>query len=114
VPTEPVPDVDGDWSEGLAPERTQLAWGRSGLAVVVAVGVLARRVWTLHGAVGVVGLVFVGAGALVWLAGMRSSRALETSLGPHGMVGHPAFRLITAGTVLLAAGGLVFGVLVAD
>jgi len=102
----PTPD------EGLAPERTQLAWGRSGLAVVVAVGVLARRVWTLHGANGVIALVIVAAGALIWLAGMRTSRRLELSMEPHGMTGRHAFGLMTAGTLVLALGGLVFGVVV--
>ena len=53
--------------EGRSHERTELAWGRSGLAVMVAVGVLARRVWTLHGVPGVVGLIMVGIGALVYL-----------------------------------------------
>ena len=111
MPIEPVVGVDGEWDEGLAPERTQLAWGRTGLAVVVAVGVLARRVWTLHGAVGVAGLVMVAVGALVWLVGMRRSRDLEQSMAPHGMVDRGAFSLITTGTVLLASGGLLFGVL---
>ena len=110
--TEPVPDLDDDYDDGLAPERTELAWGRSGLAVVVAVGVLARRVWTLHGAVGVVALAVVGTGALIWLAGMRTSRRLELSMEPHGMTGRHAFGLVTGGTLVLAAGGLVFGALV--
>jgi len=112
VPTEPARGLDGDWDDGLAPERTQLAWGRTGLAVVVSVGVLARRVWTLHGWTGVVALVLVAVGALVWLAGMRSSRRLELSMEPHGMTGRHAFGLITAGTVVLAAGGLIFGIIV--
>ena len=73
MPTDPVPGLDGEWDEGLAPERTQLAWGRTGLAMVVVVGVLARRVWTLNGAVDVVGLVIVALGTLVWLAGMHES-----------------------------------------
>ncbi|MGA2836945.1 MAG: DUF202 domain-containing protein [Acidimicrobiales bacterium] len=114
MPTDPVPGLDGEWDEGLAPERTQLAWGRTGLAVVVVVGVLARRVWTLNGAVGVVGLVIVALGTLVWLAGMHESHRLEAGMVPHGLTGDRAFRLVTAGTVLLAAGGLVFGALLAS
>ncbi len=109
--SEPVPAPDGEWDEGLAPERTQLAWGRTGLAVLVAVGVLARRVWSLHGGFGVVALVMVSIGALVWLVGMRRSRALEESMVPHGTDDAGAFRLVATGTVLLALGGLVFGVL---
>jgi uncharacterized membrane protein YidH (DUF202 family) len=111
VPTDPVPTLDGDWDEGLAPERTQLAWGRTGLAVVVVVGVLARRVWTLNGGAGIAGLILVALGALVWLAGMRASRRLEQEMEPHGLTGQGAFGLITAGTLLLAVGGLVFGVI---
>jgi uncharacterized membrane protein YidH (DUF202 family) len=109
VPIDPVPGPDGEWDEGLAPERTQLAWSRSGLAVVVAVGVLARRVWTLHDGAGVAALVVVGVGALVWLFGMRISRRAEQTTGPPGRTGRRPFGLITVGTVLLAAGGLALG-----
>lgn len=114
MPTDPAPDLDGDWDEGLAPERTHLAWGRTGLAVVVAVGVLARRVWTLNGGIAVLGLVLVAVGSLVWLAGMRSSRRLELTMEPHGMTGRHAFGLMTAGTLVLAVGALVFGILITD
>jgi uncharacterized membrane protein YidH (DUF202 family) len=107
-----VPGIDAEWDEGLAPERTQLAWSRTGLAMVVAVGVLARRVWTLNGVADVVGLVMVGVGAIIWMIGMRESRRLEMRMEPHGMTGRLPFRLITAGTVLVALGGLVFGLLV--
>ena len=106
MPIDPVPGPDGEWDEGLAPERTQLAWSRSGLAVVVAVGVLARRVWTLHDGGGVAALVVVGVGALVWLFGMRISRGAEST---GGETGRRPFGLITVGTVLLAAGGMALG-----
>ena len=112
MPLDPVPGLDGEWDEGLAPERTQLAWGRTGLAVVVAVGALGRRVYTLQGTVGVAALVLVAAGALVWLGGMRESRRLELSMEPHGTTGRHALGLVTAGTVILGAGGLLFGLLV--
>ena len=75
------------------------------------VRVLARRVGSLHGGFGVVALVMVSIGALVWLVGMRRSRALEESMVPHGTDDAGAFRLVATGTVLLALGGLVFGVL---
>ncbi len=34
---------------GLAEERTELAWNRSGLAVAVTVAILFRRLWPLEG-----------------------------------------------------------------
>ncbi len=114
VPTDPVPTIDGEWDEGLAPERTQLAWGRTGLALVVVVAVLARRAWTVDDAAGIVAVVLVALGALVWLAGMRRSHRLEEEMGPHGLAGKGAFGLITAGTLLLAVGGLAFGALLSS
>ena len=106
----PAPDVAEAWDEGLAPARTELAWGRTGLAVLVAVGVLARRVWTLDGAFEIAALVMVGVGGLVWLLGMRLSRGLHDHMDPHGLDGRRAFGLVALGTLLLAVGGLVFGV----
>ncbi len=112
MPVQPMPGLDGEWDGGLSPERTQLAWSRTGLAMAVAVGVLARRVWTLNGDADVVGMVMVGVGALVWMIGMRESRRSDVETQYHGMTGRPGLLLITAGTVLVALGGLVFGLLV--
>ena len=105
-----MPTVGEVWDEGLAPERTELAWGRTGLALLVALGVLARRVWTLGGWIEIAALTVVGVGGLVWLVGMRLSRDLHLSMEPHGLDGRRAFGLVTAGTLLVAAGGLVFGI----
>jgi uncharacterized membrane protein YidH (DUF202 family) len=98
------------WDEGLAPERTELAWGRTGLAVLVALGVLARRVWSLSGWLEITALTVFGVGGLVWLVGMRLSRDLHLTMEPHGLDGRTAFGLVTLGTFLLALGGLVFGI----
>jgi len=97
--------------EGLSPQRTELAWGRTGLALVAAVAVLARRVWTLGGGFEVAAIVVVAVGGLVWLAGMRMSRDLHAHMEPHGLTGTRAFALVATGTVLLAVGASVFGVL---
>lgn len=109
-PVDPVEAAE-IWDEGLAPQRTQLAWGRTGLAVAVAVAVLARRAWALGGAFELAALTLVGVGGLVWLVGMRESRDLHLHMEPHGLVGARAFGLVTAGTLLLAVGATVLGIL---
>ena len=108
-PVDPVRAAE-QWDEGLAPQRTQLAWGRSGLAMGVAVAVLARRAWLAGGALEAVALVVVGVGGLVWLVGMQRSRDLHLPMAPHGLTGGRAFVLVTVGTLLLAAGALSLGV----
>lgn len=107
---DPV-EVAEEWDEGLAPQRTQLAWGRTGLAVAVSVAVLARRAWRLGGGFEVAALVAVGVGGLVWLFGMRRSRDLHLHMEPHGLDGTRAFGFVTLGTLLLAVGAAVFGIL---
>jgi uncharacterized membrane protein YidH (DUF202 family) len=110
--TDPAgaPSVSETWDEGLAPERTELAWGRTGLAVLAAVGVLARRVWLIGGWIEIAALVVIGAGGVVWLIGMGRSRDLHLTMVPHGLQGRLAFGMVTAGTLLLATGGLVIGI----
>jgi uncharacterized membrane protein YidH (DUF202 family) len=92
---------------GLAAERTVLAWNRSGLAVVVCVAVLLRHVWPLHGTDHEVALGLIGASVIVWsvvFAVLARSRAKRESSMTHG---ENFFRLITAGTLLLALVGVV-------
>ena len=97
------------WDEGLAPQRTQLAWGRSGLAMAVAIAVLARRASAVGGPFEVAALVFVVLGGLLWMVGMRESRDNHLHLSPHGLTGVRGFGLVTLGTLLLAIGAMVFG-----
>jgi len=92
---------------GLAGERTALAWNRSGLAVVVCVAVLVRHAWPLHGAEHEVALGLIAGAAIVWcvvLAVLTLSRGTPGSYVPRGAA---VFRLVTAGTLLLAFVGFV-------
>jgi uncharacterized membrane protein YidH (DUF202 family) len=92
---------------GLAAERTVLAWNRSGLAVVVCVAVLLRHVWPLRGTDHEVALGLIGAAVIVWsvvFTILARARAKRDSSMSHG---ESFFRLITAGTLLLAVVGVV-------
>ena len=63
---EPIDEDD----DGLAPERTLLAWNRTGIAFFVAIAALGRRVWPIdtgnHGWV----VAALGAATLAILAGL--------------------------------------------
>jgi len=108
-PADPVVVAEA-WDEGLAPQRTQLAWGRTGLAMAVAIAVLARRAWDLGGAFEVAAVIFVGLGGLVWLVGMRESRDPRLPMAPPGLTGVRGYGLVTVGTLLLAVGATVLGI----
>ena len=89
--------------DGLAPERTVLAWNRSGMAFLIAIAALGRRVWPLDRGnhawiVTALGVATVAFAASLWVAGRlrtRSRYAGET-LSPD------AFRLVSIGTFILA------------
>lgn len=96
---------------GLARERTDLAWNRSGLAVAATVAIVLRQLWPLHGGREVLALSLIAAGAIVWAVGMRLSRRLAGSGGDGGPMNESVCRVLTIGTVLLAIAGLVAGIL---
>jgi uncharacterized membrane protein YidH (DUF202 family) len=91
---------------GLAGERTALAWNRSGLAVVVCVAVLLRHVWPLHGTDQDVALGLIAGAVVVWavVLAVLTLAARRDADVPHGL---NLFRLMTAGTLLLALVGFV-------
>jgi uncharacterized membrane protein YidH (DUF202 family) len=92
---------------GLAGERTALSWNRSGLAVVVCVAVLLRHVWPLHGTGQEVALALIAGAVVVWAVVLavltRAARRPDADI-PHDI---SLFRLMTAGTLLLALVGFV-------
>jgi uncharacterized membrane protein YidH (DUF202 family) len=103
-------DGRGSKPRGLAHERTALAWNRSGLAFVVCMAVLVRRLWPLHGAAQDVALALIAASGMAWAAALAvfstSAPGRVADLRPRPVI----FRLMAAGTVLLAivAFGLAF------
>src|SRR3954451_19393287 len=93
-------DEDDD---GLAPERTQLAWNRTGIAFFVAIAALGRRVWPIdsgnHGWV----VLALGVASLAILAGLL----IAGRVGPeHRYAGTTMHRhalfLVSASTLVLA------------
>ena len=96
--------------EPLAGERTDLAWTRSGIAFLVCLAVLLRRVWPIDRAdhLLAVGLVAVGAGA--WAVALFLARrvAHTTHAGRDLIDGH-TLRTISVGTFVLALGAFVLG-----
>ena len=62
---------------GLAAERTELAWGRSTLALMACGAAIAKGLPVLTGGTGhpLAGALILGFGGLVWLAGVPYARA---------------------------------------
>jgi uncharacterized membrane protein YidH (DUF202 family) len=97
---------------GLARERTELAWNRSGLAVLVVVAILLRHLWPLEGARSVLAFVLIGVGAGVWAVGMQLARRNRGGTTGSPVLGLSVCRMLTVGTVLLALAGLLLALLV--
>ena len=96
---------------GLARERTELAWSRSGLAVAVTVAVTLRRLWPLTGDKSVVALVLIAVGATIWVLGMQLGRRKRLGAEAGGAVTASTFRMVCIGTLLLAVAAFVVGLI---
>jgi hypothetical protein len=99
-----TPIYDSDpIDEGLTRERTDLAWNRSGLAVVACVAVLLRRIWPLRGTDHIVALACISAGAFAWALALSLGRIFgsRTNEG-RWRLSQSRATAITAGTVALA------------
>jgi uncharacterized membrane protein YidH (DUF202 family) len=98
---EPLPS-------GLAEERTELAWNRTGLAVLVCLAVLLRRIWPLDRTGVEVGLACCAAGAVIWIAALWSGRRASSAPGTdQATIGPRSVALIAWGTVAFAVAGFV-------
>ncbi len=96
---------------GLARERTALAWNRSGLALLVAVAIMLRRLWPLEGTTTVVIIIILSAGAILWAVGMLLSRRPRLDVSTNGVATRSHFRILTLGTLVLALAGFLLGLL---
>lgn len=101
----------GPRDPGLARERTELAWSRSGLSVAVTVAVTLRRLWPLTGDKAVVALVLIAVGAVIWVLGMQLGRRKRLGAGVGGAVTASTLRMLTIGTLLLAVAAFVVGLI---
>jgi hypothetical protein len=95
---------------GSARERTELAWTRSGLAVAVTVAVILRRLWPLSHDRAAAALAVVAAAATCWVVAAHLAR-LKLGAVPGDGRGASNFRLLTIGTLALAAIGVVISFL---
>jgi uncharacterized membrane protein YidH (DUF202 family) len=105
---------DDDELPGLAGERTDLAWSRSGLALLVAGGAIARRIWLEVGtATGrVVIFTLLGLGAVVCVSAMWWARlAARSTIEGRLVTDRGPLRRVTVGTLLFAAAALVMAML---
>jgi uncharacterized membrane protein YidH (DUF202 family) len=104
----PTPDREQQAPNvSTAESRTELAWNRSGLAVLVCVLVLLRRLWPLDRTTTIVALVVIAAGATTWSLGLQAAR--RTGRRPRAPMSRATARLLSAGALALAIGGFVLG-----
>jgi hypothetical protein len=91
----------------LARERTVLSWNRSGLALVVCIAVLLRHLWPIQTAGELVALTGIAAAGIIWAVGLFTLTRSMAGREEEGILGERVFRLMTAGTLLLALAGFV-------
>jgi uncharacterized membrane protein YidH (DUF202 family) len=102
-------DEGGGRDPGLARERTELAWSRSGLSVAVTVAVTVRRLWPLTGDKTIVALVLIAIGGIIWVLGMQLGRRRRLSVEAGVALTTSTCRMVTIGTLILAAAAFVVG-----
>lgn len=79
----PEPEPFEGLEEGLAAERTDLAWSRSGLAMIGCGLLIARGLPSLTGTAGrpVVGALVLALGGAIWLLGQVMARRRHRNIG---------------------------------
>ena len=92
--------------DGLSPERTVLAWNRSGMAFFIAVAALGRRIWPLDRDNNALVLAVLGVATFAFLASLWFASRLRTRARYRGdVLDAHAFRLVSLGTFVVAIAG---------
>ena len=107
--TTPEEDALLERDDLLAEQRTELAWSRSGLALLAAFAILARHVWTNDDTgEDVFTVALMALAALAWAFGVLRGRARgRDRVEPH----RPAeLYALSLGTATVALAGIVIAV----
>ena len=97
---------------GLARERTELAWNRSGLAVAACLAVILRHSWPLRGTGEIVALACMSAGAVVWALALSVGRVVSRNEDlERGRLSQWRANAITVATLAIALAALVLAFL---
>ena len=96
---------------GLAAERTELAWGRSALALFACGAAVAKGIPNVtpthrHAWIGIVVLLL---GGLVWLAGIPLARARARSVGVRRVATFTDLAPLAFGTAVVGVAAFVIG-----
>jgi hypothetical protein len=99
-----------DRDPGLVVERTNLAWSRSGLAVLACLGVLARRFFPLDTRTdSLAAFALLAAGGGGWALGLLLSRRGGPPPAIGGHAGARRLRIATGSTLALAVAAFILG-----
>ncbi|MDZ4826560.1 MAG: DUF202 domain-containing protein [Actinomycetota bacterium] len=103
---------DDEELPGLAGERTDLAWSRSGLAAVAAVATIAKRAFDVESLTApALVYVVIAAGVVAWAVALAYGSVLADPIAGRPSARPHCVRYVAYGTTLLALGALVLALL---
>ena len=109
--SDEVSDEGAPPDAGLAAERTELAWGRSAMALLACGAVVVKGLPHVTGSIGrpVVGGVLLALGCLIWLSSFpyARARAHATRMGERPVARPREMVVIAAGTATVGLAALV-------
>jgi uncharacterized membrane protein YidH (DUF202 family) len=104
---------DDEDTPGLAGERTDLAWSRSGFAVIITVAAILKYFFALESDTApTIVFILLIAGAVAWALALTHARALaRTTLTGRTLADEVKLRYVAVGTGILGLGALVIALI---